>query len=178
MDYNDLENWKKTKRGMASSEPLEFYEDTHDENGNYIGNSSIFPNIQTSPEKSRGLFGRSGRKKDAAQDDYTQDFASSNFKPQQNTDPSNTKTNEKDKQNKGQFAKFIVSEFEDVKKIIAFLQKKEPCIVNLNGIDPNIARRALDYLSGANYALNGTIERVSPSNIFLFLPEDVQMYSY
>lgn len=63
---------------------------------------------------------------------------------------------------------------EDVQLLIDYLKQREPAVVNLNNIEPNAAQRILDFVSGAIYALSGSVHRVEPSgNIFLLSPEGV-----
>lgn len=64
---------------------------------------------------------------------------------------------------------------EDVQTLIDYLKRREPAVVNLDGVgDPTIAQRILDFISGAIYALNGSVHRIS-SNIFLLSPEGVEI---
>lgn len=60
----------------------------------------------------------------------------------------------------------------DVQILIDHLKRKEPAIINLDGLDSTTAQRILDFTSGAIYALNGSVLRIS-GNIFLFSPEGV-----
>lgn len=61
---------------------------------------------------------------------------------------------------------------EDVQSLIDFLKQREPAVVNLDGIEPGVAQRILDFMSGATYALSGSVHRVE-GNIFLLSPEGV-----
>ncbi len=60
----------------------------------------------------------------------------------------------------------------DVQQLIDYLKRKEPAIINLDSVDEESAQRILDFFSGAVYALNGSIHRIS-GNIFLLTPEGV-----
>ena len=62
--------------------------------------------------------------------------------------------------------------YNDVQTLIDYLKRKEPAIINLDGVDPATAQRVLDFTSGAIYALNGSVLRIS-GNIFLLSPEGV-----
>lgn len=63
---------------------------------------------------------------------------------------------------------------EDVQFLIDYLKQREPAIVNLNNVEPAAAQRILDFVSGAIYALNGSVHRIEASgNIFLLSPEGV-----
>lgn len=62
--------------------------------------------------------------------------------------------------------------YNDVQTLIDYLKRKEPAIINLDGVEPATAQRVLDFTSGAIYALNGSVLRIS-GNIFLLSPEGV-----
>jgi len=56
--------------------------------------------------------------------------------------------------------------------IVNNLKAQKPVIVNLELLDLDIARKIFDFCSGALFALDGKIFKVS-KNIFLFAPENV-----
>ena len=64
------------------------------------------------------------------------------------------------------------SNYNDVQTLIDYLKRKEPAIINLDSVSPETAQRVLDFTSGAIYALNGSVLRLS-GNIFLLSPEGV-----
>jgi cell division inhibitor SepF len=61
--------------------------------------------------------------------------------------------------------------FEQVLSICNELKSKKPVIVDLQKMDKNEAQRMVDFLSGAVYALNGEITKIS-GYIFLVAPEN------
>ena len=61
---------------------------------------------------------------------------------------------------------------EDVQALIDFLKQHEPAVVNLDNVEPMAAQRILDFVSGATYALSGSVHRIA-GNIFLLSPEGV-----
>jgi len=63
---------------------------------------------------------------------------------------------------------------EDVQRLIDYLKRREPAIINLDDTDADVAQRILDFTAGAVYALNGSIHRIS-TNIFLLSPEGVEI---
>ncbi|HEY9061203.1 MAG TPA: cell division protein SepF [Pseudobacteroides sp.] len=64
--------------------------------------------------------------------------------------------------------------FEDAQNIGDHLKNKKPIVVNLEGLEKESARRVVDFLSGAVYALDGSIQRVS-ANIFIIAPNNVDI---
>ena len=59
--------------------------------------------------------------------------------------------------------------FEDSKEIADHLKTKKPIVVNLEKIDQDIAKKIINFLSGAVYALDGNIQKIS-AGIFLIVP--------
>lgn len=74
--------------------------------------------------------------------------------------------------NQTQQIKMIISKpttFEQTEEICECLKQKKSIIVNLEYVNKDVARRIVDFMSGAVQALDGHIEKVSNS-IFLFAP--------
>lgn len=59
--------------------------------------------------------------------------------------------------------------YEDTQNIIDNLKSRKPIIVNMENIEVDVAQRILDFMSGACYAINGTVYKVS-SRIFAVVP--------
>lgn len=66
------------------------------------------------------------------------------------------------------------SGFEEVQIIVDHLKNKQTVILNLEETDKSIARRIADFLGGAIYALDGSMQKVSGS-ILLFTPTNVEV---
>ncbi len=64
--------------------------------------------------------------------------------------------------------------YEDVQAIVDHLRARRPVVVNLEGAEPRVRVRILDFLSGAAYALGGRNQRVSDL-IFLAAPANVDI---
>jgi cell division inhibitor SepF len=64
--------------------------------------------------------------------------------------------------------------FEEVQAIVDHLKNKRAVILNLEETEKATARRVADFLGGAIYALEGTMQRVSGS-IFLFTPAHIEV---
>ena len=62
----------------------------------------------------------------------------------------------------------------DIKKLINFLKKGQPVIVDLSTIKQEKGQRILDYLSGAIYALDGKLHKITLS-IWLLTPNGVNI---
>lgn len=62
--------------------------------------------------------------------------------------------------------------FEDSQAIVDNLRARKPVIVNMVDLDRDLAQRVIDFMSGAVYALSGTIRRVS-YGIFVIVPSNI-----
>ena len=61
--------------------------------------------------------------------------------------------------------------YEDTQSIIDNLKNRKPVIVNMEELELDTAQRILDFLSGAVYALNGTMCKIS-LGIFVVAPNN------
>ncbi|MBQ2613835.1 MAG: cell division protein SepF [Clostridia bacterium] len=62
--------------------------------------------------------------------------------------------------------------FEEAKDITDHLKERKPIIVNLESVEREIARRIVDFLGGAVYALDGDMQKIT-NGIFLIAPHNV-----
>ena len=61
--------------------------------------------------------------------------------------------------------------YSDVQTMIDILRRNESIIVNLEGIESSSAQRILDFLSGAAYAMGGSMRRLKENSTFLITPQ-------
>jgi cell division inhibitor SepF len=66
--------------------------------------------------------------------------------------------------------------FEEMPQAIQALRERKSVVLNLTMMDPDQAQRAVDFVAGGTYALDGHQERIGDS-IFLFAPSCVQVMS-
>ena len=132
-------------RGADSFEELEFYEDTRNERGEYIGKKNL-QGFNTRGDVNISV-------------------------PQYDT----MKRNDNVAMPMGNGQRIIVyfpKTPEDVMVLIKHLKMKNPAVVNLDDdLDEVTAQRILDFLSGAVCALSGTVH----SNLFLLSPQGVEI---
>lgn len=62
----------------------------------------------------------------------------------------------------------------DIKNLIDFLRRKEPIIVNFSKIDDKSSTQMLSFISGALYALKGSIHPIA-DELFLLTPDGVNI---
>ncbi|HHY92844.1 MAG TPA: cell division protein SepF [Firmicutes bacterium] len=67
--------------------------------------------------------------------------------------------------------------FETAKVVADHLKARRTVIANLGGVDDATAQRLVDFVSGAVFALGGTVERVG-SDIVLFAPSNVDVLAH
>jgi len=64
--------------------------------------------------------------------------------------------------------------FDDTQSIINNLKSRKPVVITLEFLDAALAQRVLDFISGAVYALDGTIQKVS-RGIFVLAPNNIEI---
>ncbi|ABR48953.1 protein of unknown function DUF552 [Alkaliphilus metalliredigens QYMF] len=69
---------------------------------------------------------------------------------------------------------FEPSSFEEAPGIVDNLKNRKPVIINLENIEPDLAKKFFDFLNGAIYALDGNIQKVA-SGIFILAPNNVDI---
>jgi cell division inhibitor SepF len=64
--------------------------------------------------------------------------------------------------------------FGDAKILADEFKRSVPVIMNLQGVDRDLARRLIDFASGLCYALDGSMEKIA-SQVFLLTPQAVEV---
>ena len=67
-----------------------------------------------------------------------------------------------------------LQDFEDARDIADHLKNKKPVVINLEKLEKDVARRVVDFLSGAVYGVDGNIQKVA-NGIFLIAPYNVSI---
>lgn len=145
-DYSD---WVRRGRNFREGREPEYFEDTHDSSGNYVEpqNDEDMPKYS-----SRG--GERPAQQRSPLPDKSQYIAPRFYQNVVVQEPRNVS---------------------DVQDLIDYLRRREPAIINLNNNeDRAMAQRILDYLSGAEYALGGTVHEIA-ENIYILAPEGVEI---
>ena len=66
--------------------------------------------------------------------------------------------------------------FEQSEEICNYLKERKSVIINLEYVNKDVARRIVDFISGAVHALNGQIQKISNA-IFLVVPTNYEVAS-
>jgi len=116
------------------------------------------------------------------QDDYEDELIeNSEFSNSQGFEDDETETFDGGKRNKvvkihttAQLKLVVMNpeSFEDARDIANHLKNKKPVVINLESVDRSVSQKIVDFLSGAVYALDGNIQKVS-NGIFLIAPYNV-----
>ena len=64
--------------------------------------------------------------------------------------------------------------FDEMPQVVQTLRERKSVVLNLNVMDPEEAQRAVDFVAGGTYAIDGHQERIGES-IFLFTPSCVKV---
>ena len=154
----------KLKEFVGLNDPIEYEYDEYEENGNGDNYRNTYPQeqAQSMPEEGNGR--RRMRDRISVAPNSTESGT-----PLNNVigmPGTNTSTSE-----------VIVMEprtFEEMPQAIQALLDRKSVVLNLTMLDPDQAQRAVDFVAGGTYAINGHQERVGES-IFLFTPICVQV---
>lgn len=65
-------------------------------------------------------------------------------------------------------------DFNEAQSVTDYLREGRAIVVNLEGIDINVAQRVIDFIGGSCYALDGTLQAIS-ANIFIAAPDAVDV---
>ncbi|HEV2723981.1 MAG TPA: cell division protein SepF [Thermoleophilaceae bacterium] len=68
----------------------------------------------------------------------------------------------------------VPKNFNDAQQIADQYKESIPVILNLQGSDPDLAKRLIDFSSGLTYALDGGMQRIA-DKVFLLTPRNVDV---
>ena len=76
--------------------------------------------------------------------------------------------------NKPSVVLFRPTSFKESNKAANDLRDRKAVIVNLENVDPDMARRVVDFLSGCAYALGGKVKKIAAAT-YLFCPQSMDV---
>ena len=129
-------------------------------------------------EKMRDFF--SGYDEDDYEEDYqvvednTVDIEPQYFDRKRGNTSSQNKVVTIHKNAKMDIMNFKMLKYDVTGDICNYIKMRKPVVVNMQHLRKEEAQRALDYLTGASFALDGHVEKVA-ENIFIFSPENVNI---
>ncbi len=113
---------------------------------------------------------------DVAQDEYYDDEAPAQQPARRNNVVSmrQAKRQPRQEEQPSQIALYEPRMYTDVRQITDQLLKGQAVIVNFTQMDDKNAKRVVDFLNGATYAINGGIRRIG-KEIFLCTPKNYEV---
>lgn len=175
---------------------LEFYEDTHDERGNYVGHrggSASNGGVNYTPPPTPTVSGNFVSAKSPMQPPYTPTSMAAQRTEQSLSNPTQfgkvqmsgvsaqqakplpTTDQYISPQLNQNFVVYRPRSTTDVEQLIAYLRRREPALVDLDPIaDSPEAQRLMDFTSGAAYALGDRVMMIR-RNLFLITPDTIDV---
>lgn len=97
-------------------------------------------------------------------------------KASKNTSPSklvsiNSRNNNR---STGQVYVIKPQEFNEAQKVTDYLKEGRTIVINMEGIEVHAAQRIIDFIGGACYALDGSLQAIS-GNIFIAAPRNIDV---
>ena len=65
-------------------------------------------------------------------------------------------------------------DFNEAQTVTNFLKEGKTIVLNMEGMDLSLAQRIIDFIGGACYALDGSLQAIS-NNIFIAAPQDIEV---
>lgn len=128
---------------------------------------------------------RKRSKKSAVKDDYYDDFEDDydepkkghTVKPSKKVTPITNKTSKRrgDMQEEMEVRVIKPTNVEDARAITETLLSNKTVVLNLEGLDLDVAQRIIDFTSGSCFAISGNLQKVS-SYIFIITPSSVDIF--
>jgi len=67
---------------------------------------------------------------------------------------------------------------DDIMDVIDALKSRKIVVMNITDVDRKTAQRMIDYVAGACYALNGTLQTLDKDkNIYIITPDNVEIHT-
>ncbi len=156
--------FSKLREFVGLNDPIEYEYDEYEDNGNGdYRNTYQQEQVQSMPEEERNARRRMRERISVAPDSTEMGTPLNNVIGMPGTNNSTSEV--------------VVMEprtFEEMPQAIQALLDRKSVVLNLTMLDPDQAQRAVDFVAGGTFAINGHQERVGES-IFLFTPICVQV---
>ena len=68
----------------------------------------------------------------------------------------------------------LPQEFNEAQKVTDYLKEGKTIVINMEGIEVHAAQRIIDFIGGACYALDGSLQAIS-ANIFIAAPRNIDV---
>lgn len=113
---------------------------------------------------------------DDEDDDYNEPVKKAKPKATRSTGPSklvsiNSRNNNR---SNGTVRVIKPQEFNEAQIVTDYLREGDSIVINMEGIEVHAAQRIIDFIGGACYALNGSLQAIS-ANIFIAAPSNIDV---
>ncbi|MCM1367732.1 MAG: cell division protein SepF [Roseburia sp.] len=174
----DFDTFLRRASNYNGGEP-EYYEDTHDLSGNYIGSRGAQSGAPYVPQQPYHVPESDAANRTESALNSTPQFKFYTAPPPAEKKPKAAPLPKIDQYISPQMYQNIVfyspRTSADVERLIDYLRRHEPAIIDLDPIaESPDAQRILDFTSGAVYALGGRIISIK-RNLFLIVPEGIDV---
>lgn len=111
---------------------------------------------------------------DDDEDDYIPKKAKS--RPSKTSSPSNLVSINSRNNNRRSGQVYVIKpqEFNEAQRVTDFLKEGRTIVINMEGIEVHAAQRIIDFIGGACYALDGSLQAIS-GNIFIAAPNNIDV---
>lgn len=111
------------------------------------------------------------------EDDFEEDYAPRKpRKPAKVSNPSNLVSINRRSNNRSNNQVYVIKpqEFNEAQKVTDYLKDGKTIVINMEGIEVHAAQRIIDFIGGACYALDGSLQAIS-ANIFIAAPQNIDV---
>ena len=109
------------------------------------------------------------------EDDYEEPVKKAKPKAARSTGPSKlVSINSRNNRSNGTVRVIKPQEFDEAQKVTDYLKEGDSIVINMEGIEVHAAQRIIDFIGGACYALNGSLQAIS-ANIFIAAPQNIDV---
>ena len=154
---------------LKLSDPEDDYDDD-----DLFGDDDDFDDYEQPKKKTKAKFTKSYYEDE---DDYEEDYAPKKAKPKSTRASSPSKLvsiNSRNNNNRSMGTVRVIKpqEFNEAQAVTDYLKEGDSIVINMEGIEVHAAQRIIDFIGGACYALDGSLQGIS-SNIFIAAPQSI-----
>lgn len=110
------------------------------------------------------------------EDDFDDDYRRPKAKSPKITGPSKLVSINSRNNNRSSNQVYVIKpqEFNEAQRVTDYLKEGRTIVINMEGIEVNAAQRIIDFIGGACYALDGSLQAIS-ANIFIAAPRNTDV---
>ena len=156
------------------------YDDDDDDDYDYPPKKTAKPKAvkqkqaKPNPKRQNASASYSETSYDEYEDDGYEAPKKAKAKPQRASNNKLVSINSRNNNRSSQLYVIKPQEFNEAQTVTDFLKEGRTIVINMEGIEVNAAQRIIDFIGGACYALDGSLQAVS-SNIFIAAPHNMDV---